>query len=174
MRIYLYHFPQMSAVPLSVDLVLRLKKDFGAVIAGLKDSSGDFAQSAAFIEATGGVDADFDVYPSSEATLWDGLALGSAGTISGLTNAFGALVQAALKAPEGAARHAAMAQVKAARAIASKYPLMAGMKQLEAWRTGDDGWTRMAPPLVTLTADQQRSLQQRISRGLCAPMWMRS
>lgn len=159
LRIYLYHFPQMSAVPLSVDLVLRLKKDFGAVIAGLKDSSGDFAQSAAFIEATGGVDADFDVYPSSEAMLWDGLALGSAGTISGSTNAFGALAQAALKAPEGAARHAAMAQVKAARAIASKYPLMAGMKQLEAWRTGDDGWTRMAPPLVPLTADQQRSLR---------------
>ena len=159
LRVYLYHFPQMSAVPLSVDLVLRLKKDFGAVIAGLKDSSGDFAQSAAFIKSTGGVDADFDVYPSSEAMLWDGLALGSAGIISGSTNAFGALAQAGLKAPGGAARDVAMAQVKAARAMASKYPLMAAMKQLEAWRSGDDGWTRMAPPLAPLTADQQRSLR---------------
>ncbi|MEP5153909.1 dihydrodipicolinate synthase family protein [Planktotalea sp.] len=156
LRIYVYHFPQMSAVPLSVDLVLRLKKDFGAIMAGLKDSSGDFSQSAAFIEATGGVDADFDVYPSSEAMLWDGLSMGSAGVISGSTNGFGALAQTALNAPEGAERDAAMAKVKAARAMASKYPLMAGMKQMEAWRSGDDNWTRMAPPLMPLS-DQQRA-----------------
>lgn len=155
LRVYLYHFPQMSAVPLSVDLVTRLKADFGPVIAGLKDSSGDFAQSAAFIEATGGVDADFDVYPSSEAMLWDGLALGSAGIISGSTNVFGAKAQVALKAPEGAARDAAMEAVKAARMTAAKYPLMAAMKQAEAWRTGDDSWTRMAPPLVPLKDDMK-------------------
>jgi len=159
LRVYLYHFPQMSAVPLSVDLVLRLKKDFGAIIAGLKDSSGDFAQSAAFIDATGGVDVDFDVYPSSEAMLWDGLALGSAGIISGSTNAFGAKAQMALQAAEGAARDAAMEQVKAARAMASKYPLMAAMKQVEAWRSSDDSWTRMAPPLVPLTQQQRTALR---------------
>lgn len=159
LRVYVYHFPQMSAVPLSVDLVTRLKADFGPLIAGLKDSSGDFAQSAAFMKATGGIDADFDVFPSSEAMLWDGLALGSAGIISGSTNAFGAKAQTALKAPEGPARDDAMDQVKAARAVAGKYPLMAAMKQVEAWRSGDDTWTRMAPPLVPLTAQQKASLR---------------
>ena len=159
LRVYLYHFPQMSAVPLSVDLVTRLKTEFGPVIAGLKDSSGDFAQSAAFMKATGGVDGDFDVFPSSEAMLWDGLALGSAGVISGSTNAFGAKAQAALQADAGAARDAAMKAVKAARAVAGKYPLMAAMKQIEAWRSGDDGWLNMAPPLVPLTAQQQADLK---------------
>ena len=160
LRIYLYHFPQMSAVPLSVDLVLRLKSDFGAVIAGLKDSSGDFSQSAAFIKATGGVDADFDVYPSSEAMLWDGLSLGGAGVISGSTNAFGVKVQVALKAPEGVEREKAMDCVKEARTVAGKYPLMAAMKQIEAWRTGDDSWLRMAPPLVQLSNGQQTALRE--------------
>lgn len=159
LRVYLYHFPQMSAVPLSVDLVLRLRAAFGSIIAGLKDSSGDFAQSAAFIKATGGVSDGFDVFPSSEAMLWDGLALGSAGVISGSTNAFGALAQAALQAPDGAPRDAAMARVKAARAAAGKYPLMAAMKQAEAWRSGDDGWTRMAPPLVPLSEAQKTGLR---------------
>lgn len=159
LRIYLYHFPQMSMVPLSVDLVLRLRAAFGPIIAGLKDSSGDFAQSRAFIEATGGVDADFHVYPSSEAMLWDGLGIGSAGIISGSTNAFGARVQAALQAPEGAARDAAMDRVKATRSLAGKYPLMAAMKQVEAWRSGDDSWTRMAPPLVPLTDGQRAALR---------------
>ena len=81
----MYHFPQMSQVPLSAALVTRLRAEFGPIIAGLKDSSGDFEQSRAIIEATGGVAEDFDVYPSSEAMLWDGLAIGSAGVISGST-----------------------------------------------------------------------------------------
>jgi 4-hydroxy-tetrahydrodipicolinate synthase len=159
LRVYLYHFPQMSGVPLSPALVLRLRAAFGPVIAGLKDSSGDFEQSRAIIEATGGVANDFDVFPSSEAMLWDGKDIGSAGIISGSTNAFGAKVRAALQAPAGAARDAAMIAVKAARTMAGKYPLMPAMKQIEAWRTGDDSWTRMAPPLVELSAQQQANLR---------------
>ena len=159
LRIYLYHFPQMSMTPFSVDLVLRLKAEFGQVIAGLKDSSGDFSQSKAFAEATGGVDQDFDVYPSSEAMVFDALDAGCAGIISGSTNAFAAKVQRALKADAGD-RDAAFEAVKAARAMASKYSLMAAMKQIEAWRTGDDSWTRMAPPLVPLAEDQKLALKQ--------------
>ncbi|QPM90493.1 dihydrodipicolinate synthase family protein [Pseudooceanicola algae] len=153
LRIYLYHFPQMSQVPLSTDLVNRLRAAYGPVIAGLKDSSGDFEQSRAFIEATGGVAEDFDVYPSSEAFLWQGLDIGSAGIISGSTNIFANYVQAALKAPAGAERDAAMEQVRRARATAGKYPMMAAMKTAEAWRSGDDAWLRMAPPLRPLAPE---------------------
>lgn len=158
LRVYLYHFPQMSMTPVPVDVVVRLRQAFGPVIAGLKDSSGDLSQSLAFTEATGGVDAGFDVYPSSEALLFDGLAGGCAGIISGSTNAFGAYSRAAMAAAEGPDGDA-FALVKAARAMASKYPLMAAMKQMEAWRSGDDSWTRMAPPLVPLSAGQKARLK---------------
>ena len=53
----------------------------------------------------------------------------------------------------------AFALVKAARAVASKFPLMAAMKQMEAWRSGDDSWIRMAPPLVPLSAEQMARLK---------------
>lgn len=159
LRIYLYHFPQMSMSPLSTSLVVRLRKEFGATIAGVKDSSGDFEQSRGFVEATGGVKEDFDVLPSSEAMLWDGLSIGTAGIISGSTNVFGAKAQAALQAKEGAERDAAMAIVRKARATAGKYPLMSAMKTAEAWRSGDDEWLRMAPPLVPLTAEQKAALR---------------
>ena len=158
LRVYLYHFPQMSMTPIPVDVVVRLKQTFGPLIAGLKDSSGDLSQSLAFADATGGVDAGFDVYPSSEAFLFDGLAGGCAGIISGSTNAFGAYSRAAMAAAEGPDSDA-FALVKAARAVASKYPLMAAMKQLEAWRSGDDSWIRMAPPLVPLSAEQMARLK---------------
>ena len=158
LRVYLYHFPQMSMTPVSAGLVLRLKREFGAVIAGLKDSSGDFAQSRAFAEATGGVAGGFDVYPSSEAMVFDAEEAGCAGIISGSTNAFASLVQRARKA-KGAERDRALEAVKAARAAASRYPLMAAMKQIEAWRTGDEGWTLMAPPLVPLSPEQKTALR---------------
>ena len=162
LRIYLYHFPQMSATPLSPELVVRLRAAFGPVIAGLKDSSGNFEHSRAFVEATGGVAEDFDVYPSSEAMLWDGLAIGTAGIISGSTNMFGALAQAALRAPAGPARDNAMARVAAARAAVAKFSLMAGMKRAEAWRTGDDAWLNMLPPLMPLSPDQEIALKAAI------------
>lgn len=161
LRLYLYHFPQMSMTPIPVDVVLRLRSAFGSMIAGLKDSSGDMSQALAFAEATGGVEADFDVYPSSEAFLFEGLAGGCAGIISGSTNAFGRLVQSARA---DGADSATFERVKTARSLASTYPLMAAMKQLEAWRTGDDTWTRMAPPLVPLDETQQENLKADITK----------
>ncbi len=168
LRVYIYHFPQMSMTPISVDLVTRLKTAFGPVVAGLKDSSGDFGQSRAFVEATGGVEGDFDVYPSSEAMVFDGLAAGCAGIISGSTNAFAAKVQKALAA-SGDEREVAAEAVKSARAVAARYPMVAAMKRIQAWRSGDDGWLRTAPPLVPLSPAQESALRADLDALADAP-----
>jgi len=42
-KLYLYHFPQQSAVPFSLALIERLLKAFPGVVKGVKDSSGDYA-----------------------------------------------------------------------------------------------------------------------------------
>ena len=159
LRVYLYHFPQMSTIPLSVALVTRLKAAFGPVIAGLKDSTGDFEVSRAFIEATGGIAEDFDVFPANEVFLRQGIAIGSAGTISGTTNAFGALAKSALSLPDGPDRDAAEEKVAAARALAARFNNIAAMKQIQAWRTGNDDWLRMLPPLLPLTEAEKRDLK---------------
>ena len=41
--LYLYHFPQQSAVPFSLDLIGRLLKAFPGCLKGVKASSGDYA-----------------------------------------------------------------------------------------------------------------------------------
>ncbi|MDB2548946.1 dihydrodipicolinate synthase family protein [Paracoccaceae bacterium] len=156
LRVYIYHFPQVSMTPIPVDVVVKLKNAYGPIVAGLKDSSGDINQALAFASATGGVKNDFDVYPSSEALLFQGLEGGCAGIISGSTNAFGNYVQQALK---DGSDSKSFELVKAARAVASKYPLMAAMKQVEAWRSNDDTWTKMAAPLVKLDSEQKNSLK---------------
>ncbi|MCG6884785.1 MAG: dihydrodipicolinate synthase family protein [Silicimonas sp.] len=159
LRVYLYHIPQMSAVPLSVELVVRLRKAFGPVVAGIKDSSGDFSQSLAYIEATGGIASDFDVFPASEAMLWDGIDAGAAGIISGSTNAFGAMTQAALQTETGAAREAAMERLRRARDIISGFNMTAAMKQIAAWRNNEPELTRVVPPLLPLSQVERERLK---------------
>lgn len=41
LKIYLYHFPRMSGVPVTSGLIERLLSAYPGVVAGLKDSSGD-------------------------------------------------------------------------------------------------------------------------------------
>ena len=157
LRIYLYHFPQVSQVPISVELVVRLKKEFGPMIAGLKDSSGNFSQSALFAEATGGIEKDFDVYPSSETFYFMGIEKGCAGIISGSTNVFAKLVQAAIKAPDGPDSKE-FERVVQARSFISAFNLMAAMKSAEAKRILDEDWERIAPPLRQLKPDEKLKL----------------
>ena len=47
LRVYLYHFPQMSGVSLTPALIERLLARYPDSVAGMKDSSGDLANMAA-------------------------------------------------------------------------------------------------------------------------------
>ena len=147
LRLYLYHFPQMSATPLSPALVARLRAAFGSMIAGLKDSSGDMAGSRAFVDAGGGLGEGFDVFPSSEALLFEALDAGCAGIISGSTNVFAPLVQAARRAGRDTPE---FDLVRKARSFAEEFNLIAAMKYAEELRTGDAVWANLAPPLTAL------------------------
>lgn len=155
LRVYLYHFPQLSMTPITHSLIRRLRETYGEVISGLKDSSGDFNSSLAFID----VIDDFDVFPSNEGVLLEGLGRGCAGVISATTNASAALSRLTLTATgEQAIEH--QATLTAVRAAIAKHPLSAAVKQVHAWRSGDDSWTQVLPPNVVLTKDQTRELHR--------------
>src|SRR2546423_4338645 len=51
LRIYLYHIPPVAIVGVSVKLVERLLKAYPNAIAGMKDSSGDWNNTKAFLDA---------------------------------------------------------------------------------------------------------------------------
>ena len=58
LAIYLYHFPLLTQVPITLGLIERLLKRYPKAIAGAKDSSGDWNNSKAMIDnyARGGFD----------------------------------------------------------------------------------------------------------------------
>ncbi len=154
LRVYLYHFPQMSMTPISIPLIQRLKRQYGPIIAGLKDSSGDFSGTLEFVAASD----DFDVFPSNEGALLEAIAKGCGGIISATTNASASLARQTLSA-SGEEANKLQETLTAVRVAISKQPLSAALKQIEAWRTGDDSWLPVFPPQVVLTKQQVEELR---------------
>jgi 4-hydroxy-tetrahydrodipicolinate synthase len=158
LRLYLYHIPQVTSVAIPVTLVCRLREKYGVVVAGIKDSSGSFDSAKSYLGM-----GNFDIYPSTEAVLSDGLAIGFAGVISGSTNASSQLAGSVLRA-SGSEREMLQEKLTDFRLTIQKFPLIAAVKQIQAWRSGDEGWLRMLPPQRNLTAEQTSALQLEMQR----------
>jgi 4-hydroxy-tetrahydrodipicolinate synthase len=154
LRIYLYHFPQMSTVPITASLIGRLREAFGARIAGLKDSSGDWSYTETLIRSFPG----FRVYSGTEQYLARNVAIGGAGCISATTNLTASLAAELLKA-DAAHRQALDAELAEVRLALQRFPFSAACKQVMAWHTGDASWRTVAPPLVKLSAAQADELK---------------
>jgi 4-hydroxy-tetrahydrodipicolinate synthase len=68
LRVYLYHIPPVSNVPITLTLVERLLKAYPGVIAGAKDSSGDWNNTKAMLDQFAA--AGFDVFPARRRFCW--------------------------------------------------------------------------------------------------------
>jgi 4-hydroxy-tetrahydrodipicolinate synthase len=151
-KVYLYHFPAQSAVPLTVSLIGRLLEAFPDVLKGVKDSTGDAENTASYIRAF--ADKGFEVYPGADNHLQQMLALGGAGCITAASNLcarFSQIVYAKRTGPEA---DAAQAVVNGCRAAASSVPLIAGLREVLARSTGDEAWRNIRPPNTRLSAAQ--------------------
>jgi 4-hydroxy-tetrahydrodipicolinate synthase len=146
--IYLYHFPQQSAVPFSLDLIGRLLKAYPGAVKGVKDSSGDYANMKAMIDAF--AKDGFEVYSGSDEYVQRILAEGGAGCITAASNAnshWGGIVYAKRT---GAEADAAQQVLTATRKAATSAPLIPGLREIIARSTGDDGWRTIRPPHLKL------------------------
>ena len=151
LQLYLYHFPQNSGVPFTIDTVARLRDHFPDTLVGLKDSSGDLAYSAALAARLPG----FDVFPSAEGSIAKAAELGFAGCISATANITGALASAAFRDPTATA---SLERAVRIRAIIAAYPLVAAVKAALAMMSGDQTWHRLVPPLTSLSEPQLAEL----------------
>jgi 4-hydroxy-tetrahydrodipicolinate synthase len=157
-RLYLYHFPQMSAVPVSAALIGRLRAAFGGVVAGLKDSSGDWANTKHLIDTFPG----FRVYSGSEQFLADNVAAGGVGCISATVNVTAALAARVLRA-DPAQRAALQAELTAVRTALQAFPTIPALKRILEWYTGNTAWRYLQPPLVPLSEAMAADLRRKIA-----------
>jgi 4-hydroxy-tetrahydrodipicolinate synthase len=154
--LYLYNFPQQSAIPFSVEFIGRLLKANPGKYKGIKDSSGKYENGLSYVESF--AKDGFEVYAGDDGLLKPLLEKGSAGCITAASNvncAIGAQVYAGWNTPAGAAAHEVLA---ATRKAVTSVPLIPGLKALVARNTGDKRWHNIRPPHLPLTATQQTAL----------------
>lgn len=154
LALYLYNFPQMSALPWSPDLIARLLKEFPDVITGLKDSSGDVAYQNTLLDRFPG----FAVFPASEALMLAALKKGAAGCISASANVNAGPISKLYETWKNSDVTALNESVTAARLEMQKFNAVAGVKAVLADRYKAPDWARVRPPLVSLTAIQTKTL----------------
>jgi len=168
LRVYLYHIPQMSMAGFSPALIERLLGAYPRIIAGIKDSSGDFANSKVLLESFG--PDRFDVFVGTERLLLQNLRAGGAGCISATANVNAAPMVALFRTAEGDDADAQQAKLDAFRALIEKGPVIASLKEIVAHASGDPAWRDVRPPLVELTRAQASALTAELERrGFAMP-----
>lgn len=156
LRVYLYHFPPVAHVGFSLKLVERLLREYPRIVAGMKDSSGDFAHTKTMLDAfaRGG----FDVFVGSERFLLAGMRDGGAGCISATANVNAAAIDRLYRASGSPEAERLQAEVDAVRGAVEKLPLIPALKAIVAHYTADPGWLRVRPPFVDLAPAQRDAL----------------
>lgn len=150
LRVTLYHIPQVSGVAVPPETLAALRRSYGAVLAGLKDSSGDYSQFQAFRAAA----PDVALVIGNEADIGRAIADGGAGTICGMCNVVPALVRAMFHDPA-----AALAPVQTALSY-MKGPFVPVMKSILAGQSGETAWLAVRAPLLPAdAAEGQRTAQ---------------
>ncbi|MFJ3055474.1 dihydrodipicolinate synthase family protein [Herbaspirillum sp. NPDC087042] len=160
LKLYLYHIPAFTGLPISLGLIERLRRDFPETVVGIKDSSGDWDNLAAMLAAF----PDMAVFPASESLLSRALPLGAAGCISATANVNPAGIRrlyAQWDQPDAALLQQ---QADAVRQTFQSFPMIAALKFATACYSGNPGWATVRPPLVALGAQQQGELQAALKR----------
>ncbi|WP_313088507.1 dihydrodipicolinate synthase family protein [Pseudomonas sp.] len=160
LRVYLYHIPPVSQVPLSLALIARLRDAYPRQVVGIKDSSGEWTNTQALIERFAG--DGFQVYAGSETFLLRTLRAGGAGCISATANVHPGPIAALAQhwqAEDADARQAALVQI---RQIFEGFPLVPALKAATARFSEYAGWAQLRPPLVELDASQRAELFARL------------
>jgi 4-hydroxy-tetrahydrodipicolinate synthase len=160
LKIHLYHIPPVAQVGFSLDLIGRFLKAYPTTVVGLKDSSGDWSNTAALLEHFPG----FAVFPGSEVFLLDGLRKGAVGciTASGNVNVPGIRkVYETWRTPQADALQAGITTV---RKTIQAYPMVPSLKAIVAHFHKDPEWAAVRPPMVPLDAVQAKALIADLAR----------
>jgi 4-hydroxy-tetrahydrodipicolinate synthase len=168
LRVYLYHIPPVAQVPITLGLIERLRKAYPETVAGIKDSSGDWANTKAVLDAFG--KSGFDVFPGSETFLLAGLREGAVGCISATANVNpGAIARlcATWRSPDADRQQERLDEI---RSIMQGYVMIPALKAAIAHWGGDPAWATVRPPLVPLTAKQAADLVAKLeAKGFDMP-----
>jgi 4-hydroxy-tetrahydrodipicolinate synthase len=149
LRVYLYHIPPVAHVGIGAKLVERLLRAYPSVIAGMKDSSGDFGNTKTMLDLF--AKDGFDVFVGSERFLLENLRAGGAGCITATANVNAAAIDVLFRAWRSPEAETLQEAVNGIRGAIEKVPVIPALKAIVAHHAGDPGWATVRPPLAELS-----------------------
>ena len=156
LQLYLYHIPPVSSVPITLGLIERLLKAHPKSIAGIKDSSGDWNNTKAVLDAF--ATSGFDVFAGSETFLLDNMRHGGVGCITATGNVNPAAIDKVYRNWQSAEADKLQAGITATRMAVQKVPMIPALKAIVAKFSDDPEWSTVRPPLIENTQAQLEGL----------------
>ena len=156
LRVFLYHFPQLSGVPITFGLIASLLKDFPDVIAGIKDSSGDWDNMSSLMSRF----PEIGVFPGSENFMLNGLRAGGVGCITATANANAKSIRRVYDAWRDGDEQVDEYNrgIVAVRNAIGQYPLVPALKFLAAAFRNDPAWRAVMPPMLPMSDADGKAL----------------
>ncbi len=152
--VILYNIPQLTGVAIPADVVAALTAQFPDRVFGVKDSSGDWANAERLLTRF----PDLAILIGDERLLERAVALGAAGSISGVANFRSDLLNAIMA---GAPADDGLGPLVEA---ILRFPATSAVKALVAHVTGEATWRAVRPPLSALTEVEASGLSATYDR----------
>ncbi len=156
LQLYLYHIPPVSQVPISLALIERLISKYPGIVAGVKDSSGEWPNTKAMLDNFS--KSGFDVFAGSEVFLLDNMRNGGKGCITATGNVNPGPIDKLYRNWRSTEADRMQAEITATRKIVQKQPMIPALKGIVAHFGNDPLWKTCRPPLVELNAAQEQQL----------------
>jgi 4-hydroxy-tetrahydrodipicolinate synthase len=154
LRIFLYHIPQMTQVPISLAVIQRLRAAYPDIVAGIKDSSGDWNNTKAMLDAL----PHFRIFVGSERLLLRNLREGGAGCITATANLNARAIDTLYREWRTPAADGMQDALDKVRGIFEQQPAIPALKSALAHFRKDPGWRTLRPPLLPLAPAQEEKL----------------
>ena len=159
LKIYLYHIPPVSGVSISLDLIERLIIRYPNVIAGVKDSSGNWDNTQSILERQWD---DFRVFAGSEHFLLQTMRAGGAGCISATANINPNAIYNLYKEWKSDRADNLQEQLNQVRTVLESYPMIPALKSVISYYSNHPDWTIVRPPFISLEKETQKELIQKL------------
>jgi 4-hydroxy-tetrahydrodipicolinate synthase len=156
LRVYLYHIPPIAQVPIPLGVTERLLHSYPEQIAGMKDSSGDWNNTLAFLNAF--ASTGFDVFVGSESFLLRNMRHGGKGCISATANVNPGAIAHLRETWQACDADEEQTRLNDIRNTFQKFPVIPALKAAIAHYGRDVSWDCVRPPLVPLNGEQKAAL----------------
>lgn len=147
LQIYIYDFPKMAGVDISLDVLARLRETFPETVMGVKDSSGDWPKMQAVCDRLPG----FGMFAGTEQFLLPVLRAGGVGCISATANVTCHLAAEVYAQRQEEAAGELQDALTATRLALQQYPPVPALKEIIAARSDDSSWRTLRRPLANLS-----------------------